>query len=59
MLAESNPMLVSWLALLQVAAQSSPNDRPISIDCKWANDREEVDDLRVDCEIAGRSLGKH
>ena len=39
--------------------QSSPNDRPISIDCKWANDREEVDDLRVDCEIAGRSLGKH
>ena len=32
---------------------------PTSIDCKWTNDREEVDDLRYDWEIVGSSLGKH
>ena len=39
--------------------QSSLNEQPISIDCKWSNDREVVDDLRVDRAIVGRSLGKH
>ena len=40
-------------------SQSSPNDQPISIDCEWSNEREEVDDLRFDWEIAVSLLGKH
>lgn len=38
--------------------QSSLNEQPISIDCKWSNDREVEDDLIVDRAIVGRSLGK-
>ena len=40
-------------------SQSSPNDQPISIDCEWSNEREEMDDLRFDWEIAVSLLGKH
>ena len=51
--------IATYRYVSQVATQSFPNERPTSMDCQLINEREEVDDLRIDWEIAHSLLGKH